>query len=709
MNLLNRLNIWQKFALLVAALCVPIALQAYLLVAEKNVAIDFARKEIVGTQYLQPVRTLLQHLAEHRGTSNAYLSGDASFREKISAKQSQLAEDINAMDAIDARYGGTLDSTSAWQAIKVDWQNLGANVFNLTAPDSFARHTALIEKLLDLTIHVGITSNLVLDPDPDSYYLMDVVVNRLPFLAEHLGQLRGIASGIAARRQISEDDHVRLAKSLGQITLMRSGIQLSLNTAFEYNGSLKPVLEARLGALGAPSDAFMAIVEKLARSEQVDAALSPSGVFAAGTKAIEAGFGLYDATSPALEGLLRDRIAGLNKALLTTMAGVLACMALALLLAYGIIRAIVRSLRQAGQIAQDLAAGELDRTIAITTRDEVGQLLGALATTQRKLKGIVAEIRSATDTVSSAAAEIAQGSGDLAQRTEEQASALEETASSMEELTGTVKQSADNAGQANRLAGAARNQAEQGGQVVDRAIGAMSAINRSSRKIADIIGVIDEIAFQTNLLALNAAVEAARAGEQGRGFAVVAGEVRKLAQRSADAAKEIKALITDSVAKVEDGGKLVDNAGQTLKEIVTSIKKVSDIVAEIAAASREQAGGIEQVNKAILQMDQVTQQNAALVEQTAAASHSMGDQAQELQRLMGFFRLDRHAAPAAMPAGATNARPAPKSKPAPRPATANPRVPARPSRSDTGTKPTLAYSSPAKKTANNDSGDWEEF
>ena len=316
-----------------------------------------------------------------------------------------------------------------------------------------------------------------------------------------------------------------------------------------------------------------------------------------------------------------------------------------LLIAGWMVRSILRSLASTVAISNRIAEGDLTTAIQVTSGDEIGQLLQAMRAMNAELTRIVGDVTQATGQVNAAAAEIAQGSGDLAQRTEEQASALEETASSMEELTGTVKQSAENAGQANQLASAARHQAEQGGQVVDQAVTAMNAIHQSSKKIADIIGVIDEIAFQTNLLALNAAVEAARAGEQGRGFAVVAGEVRKLAQRSADAAKEIKGLIGDSVAKVEDGGRLVERSGQTLKEIVAAIKKVSDIVAEIAAASREQAGGIEQVNRAILQMDQVTQQNAALVEQTAAASQAMGEQARELQNLMGFFKLGGQATP----------------------------------------------------------------
>jgi hypothetical protein len=214
MHLLNGLKIWQKLALLIAALGIPIILLTHLLIAEQNLAIHFARQEILGVNYLQPVRTLLQHLTEHRDMNNAYLSGDVLFREKITAKQRQLAEDLQAMDIIDAQSGPLLNSAASWQAIKADWQNLSAHAAHLTAQDSFTRHTALIEKLLDLNVQVGIASNLVLDPDADSYYLMDMVVNRLPFLVEHLGQLRGIATDIVARQQLAADDLLRLSKRL---------------------------------------------------------------------------------------------------------------------------------------------------------------------------------------------------------------------------------------------------------------------------------------------------------------------------------------------------------------------------------------------------------------------------------------------------------------------------------------------------------------
>ena len=301
--------------------------------------------------------------------------------------------------------------------------------------------------------------------------------------------------------------------------------------------------------------------------------------------------------------------------------------------------AIVEPLREGKAVVKALAEGDLTKSMDGDFSGEFAELRDAINDSVKNLYRMVNEIRNSSASISSAASEISQGNADLSQRTEEQASSLEETASSMEEMTGTVKQNADNARQANQLASAAREQAEKGGDVVRRAVDAMSEINASSKKIADIISVIDEIAFQTNLLALNAAVEAARAGEQGRGFAVVAGEVRNLAQRSAGAAKEIKSLINDSVGKVEEGTKLVDESGDTLDEIVNAVKKVSDIIAEIAAAGQEQSSGIEQVNKAVMQMDEMTQQNAALVEEAASASESMEEQAKSLLQLMEYFHV----------------------------------------------------------------------
>ncbi|MBV8667271.1 MAG: MCP four helix bundle domain-containing protein [Burkholderiaceae bacterium] len=304
-------------------------------------------------------------------------------------------------------------------------------------------------------------------------------------------------------------------------------------------------------------------------------------------------------------------------------------------------RLLSRSLGEAIGIAQTVAAGDLTQDVVVSSDDEFGQLQAALKKMHDSLADIVGQVRTSTDTIATASAEIASGNMDLSARTESQASSLEETAASMEELTSTVRQNSDNAQQANQLAQAASEVAVKGGAVVSDVVDTMGAINDASRKIVDIIAVIDSIAFQTNILALNAAVEAARAGEQGRGFAVVAAEVRNLAQRSAAAAHEIKELINTSVEKVDTGSKLVDQAGMTMSEVVDSIRRVADIMSEITAAGAEQSQGIGQINEAITQMDDATQQNAALVEEAAAAAKSLQDQAANLSDVVGIFKMKR--------------------------------------------------------------------
>ena len=354
----------------------------------------------------------------------------------------------------------------------------------------------------------------------------------------------------------------------------------------------------------------------------------------------------FTATRLALMALMAQKkvdIAATNRVNSQIINTVLAVLVLALLAGsfgyWALRRAILQPLHEAIRVTEQIASGDMSHAFAVRSQDEIGRLMRALSDMQTSLSGVVARVRHGSESVATASAEIAQGNNDLSARTESQASALEQTAASMEELSSTVQQNADHAREANQLAMSASTVAVQGGEVVAEVVETMKGINEASRKIADIISVIDGIAFQTNILALNAAVEAARAGEQGRGFAVVASEVRSLAGRSAEAAKEIKALISASVARVEQGTTLVDQAGTTMQEVVTSIKRVTDIMGEISSASNEQSQGVAQVGEAVTQMDQVTQQNAALVEEMAAAASSLKSQAQELVQTMAVFKL----------------------------------------------------------------------
>jgi methyl-accepting chemotaxis protein len=440
--------------------------------------------------------------------------------------------------------------------------------------------------------------------------------------------LRDVQAGIEAARRIIQDLAGRLDASDLSVDE-----RTALKQAREHHTRLVALIE-RVGQLRSLGD--RAALEALLSSEVAASS-------AAGQNAHQA---LLAAMAASAAGFKADFKS--QRQATIAMAGITALLVLTMLVVgtRWLIHSIRDPLQRAIDSARRIAQGDLATPVHNGRDDEIGEMMQALAQMQAALRSTVAQVQQSTESISTASAEIASGNQDLSSRTEQAASSLQQTASSMEQLTGTVKQSADAARQANQLASSASSVAQRGGAVVSQVVSTMDEINASSKKIADIIGVIDGIAFQTNILALNAAVEAARAGEQGRGFAVVAGEVRNLAQRSAQAAKEIKSLIGASVEKVESGSKLVQDAGSTMDEIVASVRRVSDIIGEITAAASEQNDGIGQINVAVSQLDQMTQQNAALVEESAAAAESLREQAQRLAGVVGTFKLQTHSAAA---------------------------------------------------------------
>jgi len=536
--------------------------------------------------------------------------------------------------------------------------------------------------------------------------MLSVLATLLIFIG--LLGLYGMSQTNERMRSIYEDRAVPL-KQLGDInylanrnrilvmdmmlTLGREGDQAHLDKRFseiqKNQERLMAIWKAYKATKMTTEEAQLAAkMEKLGSAYTAEALLSTAKILAA--RDLSSGSGMYEGRispqAPAFQEVTNDltelqkRIAAeeyqaatefyaLQRAL--SISSIVLGLVAAAVLGWTLQQGIRKSLQEAMAAAHAVASGDLTHRIQVLGRDEISELLRELTKMQASLSDVVQRVRGGAESVSTASAEIAQGNQDLSSRTESQASALEETAASMEQLSSTVQQNADNARQANQLASNAASVAVQGGEVVGQVVETMRGISESSRQIVEIINVIDGIAFQTNILALNAAVEAARAGEQGRGFAVVASEVRNLAQRSAEAAKEIKQLITDSVSRVEQGTGQVDQAGATMNEIVNSIRRVSDIVAEISAASTEQSAGVSQVGEAVMQLDQTTQQNAAMVEEMSAAASSLRSQAQDLVQTVAAFKVNGHQASAAAPAVSRAApaasRPAaPALKPAPR-------------------------------------------
>jgi len=868
-----------KFLLLGLLLAIAVLVPIVPLLKSYSEQLAVADKERGGVLIHHELRRILQDIQRHRGASTSLLSGKAEFKERADNARASSDAAIAQADMAIAAGEADVGKLVGWAEFKADWQALKTGFNALKPMDNAKQHTAAITKLLNVMDLVADTSELVLDPEPVSYFAMDMAVLQLPRLTERMGQGRALGSLILSEKVIGKGQRDAMIASLVEVELRQNNVLTDSKKIVAANSSAQAKLQGIVGEAQSGIASFISNVQQhILKDEEL--VYDPVRYFDEATRAIDASFKLYDEGTLLLNQELQGRLDRIKAERMLVLLIAFGLISLAAVMAFIILRRVNRSVLAASNALDQIAGGSLDvvlkpegndeiarmvrrlddmqkqlrerldsdRQVAnenlrlrigldnvatnvmiaddtlniiymnkvakelftrienelrrdlpsfsaaallgtnidvfhknpahqramlenlsgsqrvsivvggrsfvltvtpvvnemgqrlgtavewldrtaevaveqevqtivaaaangdftrrVATEDKAGfflqlandlnqllktsqsglddvvEVLSALAKgdlTQRieaeyagsfgqmktdanetteNLSEIVRQIKGAADAINTAAKEISSGNQDLSARTEEQASSLEETASSMEQLTSTVKQNADNARQANELASNAQQVAEQGGAVVGQVVHTMSDIAQSSNKISDIISVIDGIAFQTNILALNAAVEAARAGEQGRGFAVVATEVRSLAQRSAAAAKEIKELIADSVDKVESGNRQVEQAGQTMEKIVTSIKGVAKIMADISEASREQSAGIEQVSLAVSQMDEVTQQNAALVEQAAAAAESLEEQAQSLAQTVSVFRLNGAANVASPPVERNRAQPA---------------------------------------------------
>ena len=705
-SLIRNLKLSHKFTLIAVIAMLLLAIPASMVVRSEIALRDFAKQELTGIEPATDALKLIQLTQQHRGLSASVLAGNADVADKRQSTQAEVSSAFAKAQATAASLGDA-KLTATFTRMAHQWSELSGAIGSKTieGPQSFAQHTALIHDQLGALDDVANTSGIVLHPVASGYFLQTAVLNDLPQLTESLAQLRGTGAVLLTRGAAAPEDKAKVQALVTNAKARLEKVRKSLALAVDGNDPLQAALAGPLAAMVlGTDDAFKLIHDKILSPEKLE--LAAGSYFAALSATIDQQYELVDTSMGELDKELQAGVVAANSQLIFMAVSIALLASLAAWIMWTIARTITESVQLAAKLADAVAAGDRTTDVPDAGRDEIGSLLRSLGAMNAGLSAVVSSVRSNAESVAIASAQIAQGNQDLSGRTEQQASALQQTASSMEELSGTVKQNADNARQANQLATKASSVAIQGGEVVAQVVDTMKGINASSKRIADIISVIDGIAFQTNILALNAAVEAARAGEQGRGFAVVASEVRNLAQRSADAAKEIKILIKASVERVDQGTVLVDQAGATMTEVVSSIRRVTDIMGEISAASTEQSLGVSQVGEAVTQMDQTTQQNAALVEESAAAAESLNAQAQQLVDAVAVFKLSRgdaHAkssAPAHAPAKAAKSTPAHSDRRGENRATNVVRPAFK------ATPPTQLAASPAAKTGTDD---WETF
>jgi methyl-accepting chemotaxis protein len=625
-RIFRNLHFRAKAWIISAAFVVPLALVSWQWFATQSEQIEFSAKERLGVEYAQVAMGLLPHAQELRRATLAEASGkpDATA---LAATQTAMGEQFKQLAAVHARLGAELATEVSYKALlaaRAAVQPASAGVDKV-----LASHAEFGKAVIALVTAAADGSNLTLDPDIDTYYLMDAAYGAIPTLAEQTARLRAVGGlafasatvakdalrEMAAAEELGDTFHDRLIDGLRKVRAAHADLDKSIDEK-------------------TPTDAMHKLHE-LSHADKVDVATFS----ALATTAINGFYALQRSAATTLDGLLAERVAHLQARRNAVAAVIAASLIVAAYLFYSFSLVVDGGLRHLNDHIGSIAAGDLTRHPNALGRDEIGLTLDRLGEMRDRLSATIATIRSSADQVATASTQLNAGTDDLARRTEQTAANLEKSASAMEQMQSAVRSTAATTQEVAQLARRNADVAAEGGQVIAQAVATMQDVQSSSAKIADIIGVIDGIAFQTNILALNAAVEAARAGEQGKGFAVVAGEVRSLAQRSAAAAREIKGLIDAAVVKTESGAAVVGQAGQTMREIVDSVQRINALLADVATASNEQTQGIGHVNSTVAELDRATQQNAALVEQASAQARLMREQAQGLATVAGRFKL----------------------------------------------------------------------
>lgn len=663
---MNQFSCSKKMLIISTAFITPLLLTLYLLVSEQLISITFANKELKGVEYIIPLRQLIQHFPEHRGMTNAYLSGNDGFREKIQAKRKMIADDIRLIDKVDQQLGKELNSTAQWNKIKSNWQRLEADAFNESAKLIFNRHTLLIADLLDLVKNISDNSNLTLDPYLDSYYIKEAIVNQLPQVIEHLGQARGLSSGLAASQAISQQDRIKLSSLILTVQKNLNALKRGMYVLGQSNSELSNKIAIHVNQTIIDSEGYLKFLTlKVLNADEIT--VKSSTVFVNGTAVIQSNFNILDLLAPELKALLNERVNGFYSKMSYLVAIVGLVTLLAIFLFIGFYQSFQSAIEKLKKAAGLLASGDLGQRVQMKNKDELSDLAQSFNLMADQFSSVIKELESSIDILASSAEEMSITSQQTNQGILQQQEQTEQVASAMTEMAATVQEVAKNANDTAAATQVAHNTALRGKELVgqtkeviyslaneiDVATNVVQELAEDGDKIGSVLGVIQSIAEQTNLLALNAAIEAARAGENGRGFAVVADEVRTLASRTHESTEEIHKMIerlqtgtAKAVDVMMEGKKRsektvseTEKQNAFLEEIVSSVVNIDDMANQIASASEQQASVAEEMSQNISNISSVTESSALGSKQISDSSGDLAKLASGIQVLISRFKV----------------------------------------------------------------------